>query len=230
MAHAAKILLVNNHPTPSPLQILHSTKRICDLIVETDPVKAVHHWAEHTPDLIVFDVELPEGRLADLVARLRGESIVPIVLLTSNKTEEFALKVYKAGADECIHKPVSPDLLEARLKVWCRRTGTASLDLLEPLRIGDVQLIPSDRALILRGGSPIRLTPLEMRLMYCLMGKPGRAFTSDELCQRIWRDSPEGDRATLKNTVYRLRQKIETDPARPLYICTVPGVGYQFGS
>ena len=151
MAHVAKILLVNNHATPSPLQSLHSTKRICDLVVETDPVKAVHHWAEHTPDLIVFDVELPDPRFADLIARLRGESVVPIVLLISNKTEEFALKVYKAGADECIHKPVSPDLLEARLKVWCRRTGTASLDQLEPLKVGEVQLIPSDRLLVDEG-------------------------------------------------------------------------------
>ena len=229
MAHAARILLIDNLQTPSPLQSLHLAKQSCNLIVESDPVQAVRHWAEKTPDLVVFDVELPEARLVDLIGRLREESVVPIIVLTSSRSEEFTLNAYKAGADECIHKPVSSPILEARLKVWCRRSGTASLDLIEPLRVGEVRLIPSERALVLEAGSRIHLTHLEMRLMYCLMGRPGRAVSFDELCNRIWGDSAEVNMATLKNAIYRLRQKIEADPANPRYVCTVAGVGYQFG-
>jgi two-component system KDP operon response regulator KdpE len=229
MAHAARILLIDNQPTPSPLQSLHLAQRSCHLSVESDPVKAVQHWAETAPDLVVFDVDLPEARLADLVGRLREESVVLIVLLTSNRSEEFALKVYQAGADECILKPVSSSILEARLKVWCRRAGTASLELLEPLRVGEVRLIPSERTLVLEDGSRTHLTHIEMRLMYCLMGRPGRAVTFDELCNRIWGNTAEVNKSTLKNAIYRLRQKIEADPARPRYVCTVAGIGYQFG-
>jgi DNA-binding response OmpR family regulator len=229
MAHAARILLIDNHATPSPLQGLHMAQRSCHLSVESDPVKAVRHWAESAPDLVVFDVDLPEARLADLIRRLRDESVLPILVLAPSRKEDFILSVYAAGADEFIHTPISLAVLEARLKVWCRRSGTASLELLEPLRVGEVRLSPIERILALENGSRIRLTRLEMRLMYNLMGRPGRAVTLDELCNSIWGNPAEVNKATLKNAIYRLRQKIEADPARPRYVCTVAGVGYKFG-
>lgn len=230
MAHAARILLINNHPAPSPLETLHFTRRNCDLRVEADPARAVQHWYDLTPDVIVFDVDLPGVRLADLVARLREESVVPILVLSADLTEEFALRAFEAGVDECIPKTVTLQFLEARMKVWCRRIWSIPLNIVEPLRLGEVRLDPSERTFTLNRSEPVRLTHLETRLLYCLMGKPGRPFTVEELCRRIWGDNPAGNKETLKNTIYRLRQKIEPDSMQPRFIQTVPGGGYRFGS
>jgi DNA-binding response OmpR family regulator len=88
-------------------------------------------------------------------------------------------------------------------------------------------LVPTNRTVVLDAKDPIHLTNLELRLLYYLMGRPGRTLTTTELCQRVWSHHRIGDAATLKNLVYRLRRKIEVDPANPHYIHTVAGVGYR---
>jgi DNA-binding response OmpR family regulator len=229
MAQAVRLLLISNQRTPSPLQTLAFAHRRCELTVDSDPEHAVAHWTEKTPDIIVFDVDLPGARLVSLVTAMREEAVIPILLLTPDRTEEFALAAYEAGVDECILKPVNLALLEARIKVWCRRVWTIPLDILEPITINGMKLVPADRTFSLPGAAPIRLTHLELRLMYCLMAKPGRPLTFEELGVRMWGSIPEANRAMLKNVVYRLRQKIEPDPSRPALVCTVARVGYRFG-
>ena len=100
--------------------------------------------------------------------------------------------------------------------------------MLDPLMVGNFHLIPSDRALQLGKSDPIHLTNLELRLLYYLMGRPGRTVSTEELCRRVWGHGAGGDVATLKNLVYRLRPKIEAEPAHLHYVHTVVSVGYQF--
>jgi DNA-binding response OmpR family regulator len=100
--------------------------------------------------------------------------------------------------------------------------------LLDPLRVGSLHLDPSRHLLERAGREAVHLTNLELRLLYYLMGRPGHTVTTEELCQRVWAPTGESDVRTLKNLVYRLRHKIEEDPARPGYIRMVFGVGYQF--
>jgi two-component system response regulator MtrA len=98
---------------------------------------------------------------------------------------------------------------------------------LDPLKVGKVNLVPSDRTVVIETGTPIRLTNLEMRLLYILMGRPGRTITAEELIQKVWGYSEEADNTVLKNVIYRLRRKIEVDPANPVVIQTISGVGYK---
>jgi DNA-binding response OmpR family regulator len=100
--------------------------------------------------------------------------------------------------------------------------------MLEPLTVDDIELIPSDQAVVLNDRKPIHLTNLELRLLHYLMGRPGRTLSIKELCLHLWRHHSIGDSSTLKNLVYRLRRKIEPDPAHPQYVRTVFGVGYRF--
>jgi DNA-binding response OmpR family regulator len=93
--------------------------------------------------------------------------------------------------------------------------------------VGDIHFVPAERTLILEGKSPVRMTNLELRLMYYLMSHAGRTVTAEELCQRVWGSDREANKSTLKNVVYRLRLKLEPDPTQPHYIRTVAG-GYQF--
>ena len=221
-----KILVVSNIQTTSPLWAFSSTGQRWDISLETDTARMIEHWADLFPDLVVCDIE-PDSLCLDLIEKLREEAVLPILLLTSNQSEIFTLEAYKAGVDECIIKPIHPLVFEAKVKAWLRHAFHVPVNVLNSLKVDDLQLIPSDRTVVFDNGDPIHLTNLELRLMYYLMGRPGRTLTVEELCQHIWGQN-QGDAATLKNLVYRLRRKIEVDPAHPTLVYTVAGVGYRF--
>jgi DNA-binding response OmpR family regulator len=137
------------------------------------------------------------------------------------------LEAYQTGVDECVIKPIHPMVLEAKVKAWLRHSSNVPLEVLNALKVENLQLIPADRTVVFQNQDPIHLTTLELRLLYYLMGRPGRTLTVEELCQHVW-GHRQGDAATLKKLVYRLRQKIEADPANPRLVFTVSGVGYRF--
>ena len=226
MPFVPKILVVSNIQTTSPLWAFSSSNQHWVITLESEPARLIESWADELPDLIVCDI-LPDSLGIGLIAELREEAVLPILMLTSNHADTVMLEAYEAGADECILKPIHPLVFEAKLKAWLRHTSNVPVEVLNTLRVNDLQLIPSDRTVILDDREPIHLTTLELRLLYYLMGRPGRTLTVDELCQHVWRQN-QGDAATLKNLVYRLRRKIETDPAHPNLVYTVAGVGYQF--
>jgi DNA-binding response OmpR family regulator len=227
MSLTTKILIVSDLQSTSPLWAFHITQPRWDVTLEPHPAKAVERWAEILPDLIVCDID-SESVSIETVTKLREQAVLPILLLTSNYARKFILDAYEAGVDECILKPIEPMLLEAKLRAWLRRSSTVPTDVLEALIVDDLHLIPSDRVLVLQNKALIHLTNLELRLLYYLMGRPGRTLTTEELCYHVWSHLSAGDPATLKNLVYRLRRKIEADPANPQYLHTVAGVGYRF--
>ena len=111
-----------------------------------------------------------------------------------------------------------------------RRFGSISADDVNPLKVGTLQLFPSERLVMLKNGGAVQLTNLELRLLYYLMNRPGQIVTGEELNQRVWGYAAEADNTMLKNVVYRLRRKIEADPAKPLIIQTVAGTGYKMAA
>jgi two-component system, OmpR family, response regulator MtrA len=227
MASIQKILIVSDLQANSPLGGFNLTQQHWAITLESHPDKAIQRWAEILPDLIVCDIDSEEISL-EVVTRLRQEAVLPILLLTSYHSDKFLLEIYEAGVDECVFKPIQPLVFEAKMKAWLRRSSNVPVDVLETLKVDDLHLIPSDRAVVLDSREPIHLTNLELRLLYYLMGRPGRTLTTEELCQRVWSHHSIGDPATLKNLVYRVRRKIEADPTHPHYLHTVPGVGYRF--
>jgi DNA-binding winged helix-turn-helix (wHTH) protein len=146
----------------------------------------------------------------------------------SNKADEFILKAYDAGIDECIIKPINPSLFHAKVKAWLRRSLSLPLYALDPIRVGNIKLNPVDRRIVFLGGASFQLTTLELRLLYMLMSRSGRPVPAEELIQKVWGYGEEADNTVLKNVIYRLRRKIETNPAEPAIIQTVVGVGYKF--
>ena len=114
--------------------------------------------------------------------------------------------------------------------MWLRRSWSATTTTLEPVKIGGMHVFPNERMVIRDNGQPVHLTNLELRLMYYLVSHAGKTVTTEELNQRVWGYTGEVDNTMLKNVVYRLRRKIEVDPANPLIIQTVAGVGYKFAA
>lgn len=222
-----KVLIVSNQQTTGPLWVFSLQQQKLNVALESFPANTLSRCEAESPDLIILDISMPEAQILELLRDLRAELLTPILLLAPARTEEFVIEAYKAGVDDCIPKPVSPSLFQAKVKVWLRRFGSVSADTLSPLKVGTLQLFPSERMVFLKNGSAIRLTNLELRLLFYLMNRPWQIVTIEELNQRVWGYTAEVDNTMLKNVVYRLRRKIEADPANPLIVQTVSGVGYK---
>jgi len=230
MSFPPKVLVVSNSLTTGPLWAFSLQERKFDVIMESNPSKLLRRWSEETPNLIVLDFSAQDKPILSMIRTLREESVVPVLLLISNKEEPYVLEAYDSGVDECIIKPISPSLFHAKVKAWLRRSWSVPTSALDPLKIGKVHLVPSDQTVAIEEGKPIHLTSLELRLLFILMSRPGRTVTAEELIHRVWGYSGEADNTVLKNVIYRLRRKIEAEVAEPPIIQTVAGVGYKFVS
>jgi DNA-binding response OmpR family regulator len=196
-----------------------------DVIVAYDGVAGVEAWQQSAPNLIILDLNLPRLDGMGVCRAIRGESDVPIIMLTVRSSDADVVQGLEAGADDYVVKPFSPSQLVARVRAVLRRTDTAPAPV--DLMAGDLRLDRTRNEAQRRGQEPIRLTPLEARLLETLMLHAGQVLTTDTLLTAVWA-AEGGDRAMLKQLVYRLRNKIEPDPAKPIYIETIPGVGYAF--
>jgi DNA-binding response OmpR family regulator len=231
LRQAPKVLVVSNQLTTGPLWVLSLKQQLfVNVVLEPDPANLLHCLVREIPDLVILDVNISNSVLLGMIRDLRRESIIPILLFTSNSSEEFIVQAYQAGVDECILKPVGASLFHAKINVWLRRTGNVASETLDPLRAGNYLLNPAERILVMANGGILHLTNLELRLLYSLMSQPGRTLTSESLIQRVWGSNFEADNTVLKNIIYRLRQKVETNPADPHIIQTVVGVGYRFNA
>jgi DNA-binding response OmpR family regulator len=222
-----KVLIVSNQQTTGPLWVFSLQQQKVNVVLEAVPANTFARYEAEAPDLIILDTNLSEAETLELIRSLRAEMLTPILLLAPARTDEFVLEAYKAGADDCIPKPVSPSLFHAKVKVWLRRFGSIAVDALDPIKVGTLQLFPSEKIVILKNGDTVRLTNLELRLLYYLMSHPGLTVTTEELNRRVWGYSHEMDNTMLKNVIYRLRRKVEANPDNPRIIQTIAGVGYK---
>jgi DNA-binding response OmpR family regulator len=189
---------------------------------------AVDWRAENTSDLILIDVHHPELDTLELVRQLRMDATIPILLLMPDSNETLALEAYRAGVDEYIAKPISPALFLAKMRVWLHRGWTVPANILDNYQVGHFQLEPARRRLLLRDGAEVKLSNLEFRVIHLLMTHPRQVIEAPVIIDRVWGYAGGDVSGLLKNVIYRLRRKIEPDPAHPRYIQSVTGEGYTF--
>ena len=194
-----------------------------DVIQAHDGVIALQRWMELRPDLIILDVNLPKMDGFTVCQRIRRESDVPIILLTVRGEDEDVVHGLEIGADDYITKPFSPRQLVARAHAVLRRARLPSAP--APRQVNDLYLDPNRREARVAQGEPVPLTPLEGRLLGFLMANAGQVLTFDTIIDYVWGPGG-GDRDMLRQLVRRLRSKIEPDPANPIFISTVSGLGY----
>jgi DNA-binding response OmpR family regulator len=187
-----------------------------------DGINALEQFSKESPDLIVLDWGLPRMDGLEVCTRIRNESDVPIIMLTVRDTDDNVIAALEAGADEYIIKPFSPRQLIARIRALLRRAVKEPQELLQA---GDLTFDPERREAHIGGADPIRLTHLETRLLRALMQNPDRVLNSDTLILRVW--GPEGaTNEMLKQLVYRLRNKLDTEAGTPSLIETITNAGY----
>ena len=176
-------------------------------------------------DLLILDINLPDGNGLDLLRALRRESEVPVILLTANDLETDIVAGLELGADDYIAKPFRPLELVSRVKNVLRRRGRSR----SVLRAGDL-LVDTVKGTVTRDGQEIILSALEYRLFLVFLNRQGEVLTRNRLLEEIW--DIAGDYVndnTLTVYIKRLRDKIEKDPAHPEIIETVRGRGYKVG-
>jgi DNA-binding response OmpR family regulator len=201
------------------------------------------------PDLVLLDLRLPDRRGFDVCRDLRAISIVPIIIVTANTDTHDFVAGLEAGADDYVTKPVIPKALAARIRAMLRRValersaddgtdlapsadgaatdtdGESSENRIIKLPHG-VEIREAE-ALVLRDGQAVELTKTEFRLLCELASHPNMVLTRDQLLERVWGYSHLGDGRLVDAHMHRLRNKIEANPAEPVLIQTVRGIGYK---
>jgi two-component system alkaline phosphatase synthesis response regulator PhoP len=178
--------------------------------------------------LVLLDLGLPGLNGEEVLARLRRDSTMPVIVLTGRSEEAERVRVLDLGADDYLVKPASLPELEARIRAVLRRGQTAP----DASRIEFTDLTINRTAHRVEVyDKPVDLTPKEFDLLAFLAASPDQVFTREELLEHVWGSTQEWqDPATVTEHIRRLRLKMEHDPGEPRWLHTVRGVGYRFSN
>ncbi|CAN5504149.1 MAG: response regulator [Iamia sp.] len=200
--------------------------------VARDGAQALDLFDAVQPDLVLLDVMLPKVSGIDVCRELRTRSQVPIIMVTAKGAEIDTVVGLEVGADDYVTKPYRMRELVARMRAVLRRSPNGEAPLAEGgevLQAGDVRLDPERHEVTIRGAE-VSLPLKEFDLLALLLDHSGRVLTRDTLIDRIWGHDYVGDTKTLDVHIKRLRAKIEPDPAHPVHIVTIRGLGYKYAA
>jgi DNA-binding response OmpR family regulator len=221
------ILLVEDELTLAETLRYNLEREGYSVIVAGDGVLGLERARRDQPDLVVLDIMLPRLDGFSVCRILRQESDVPILMLTARQDEVDRIAGLELGADDYVSKPFSLGELLARVRAILRRTDRQPAGSREILDAGSLRIDTGSRR-AWREGVEIGLSQKEFDLLTCLMRNRGMALSRDVLLERVWGYDFLGDSRTVDVHIRWLREKVELDPGKPIYIQTVRGVGYRF--
>ncbi len=195
-------------------------------VADTGP-GAIEEFDRHGADLVLLDLMLPGLPGTEVCRQLRTRSNVPVIMLTAKDTEVDKVVGLELGADDYVTKPYSSRELVARIRAVLRRQGEDDVIADGILSAGPVRM-DIERHLVSVNGENQAFPLKEFELLEFLIRNSGRVLTRSQLIDRVWGSDYFGDTKTLDVHIKRLRAKIEKDPANPVLIQTVRGLGYKF--
>jgi two-component system response regulator RegX3 len=198
-----------------------------DVVLAADGAEGMKQFDAKNPDIVLLDLMLPEVSGTDVCKYIRTKSNVPVIMLTAKDTEIDKVVGLELGADDYVTKPFSTRELLARIKAVLRRGSDLDLESVGAVEGGPIRM-DVDRHALTVNGDPVSMPLKEFELLEFLMRNSGRVLTRGQLMDRIWGSDYVGDGKTLDVHVKRIRSKIEPDPANPVYLTTVRGLGYRF--
>lgn len=225
--HTKKILLVDDEPELRKLVIDILSDDGFSNIIDAGTVQTGLIFArQEKPDLAILDVMLPDGNGFSLMKKLRAFTNIPVIFLTAKDEAADKLAGLGLGADDYVVKPFLPQELLLRVHAVLRRCYKADSPLLEL----EGCTIDFSRAEVNKNGIIIALTAKEHTLLETLSRSEGRIVSIDALCEALWGDNPFGYENSLNAHIRRIREKIETDPSKPVSLITVKGLGYKLNA
>ena len=226
------VLLVDDEPIVREVVARYLRREGFETIEAGDGDTARDLVEQARPALVVLDVMMPGMDGLALCRWIRARSDLPVILLTARGEETDRIVGLELGADDYVTKPFSPRELAARVKTVLRRSAAGAATpgrdaRLEPIAVAGLAIDPAARTVV-RAGAELRLTAKEFDLLLFLVTNPRQVFSRDQLMERVWGYTAAVDSGTVTVHVRRLREKIEADPAVPVHLETVWGVGYRF--
>ena len=225
-----KILIVEDESSFSEALSFLLGKEGYEVAVAATGTDAIKQFNENGADLILLDLMIPEISGVEVCKTIRTTSQVPIIMLTAKDSEIDKVVGLELGADDYVTKPYSSRELVARIRAVLRRNGDLGEDAASSgtLSVGPVRL-DTERHVVEINGTVAQFPLKEFELLEFLMRNSGRVLTRTQLIDRVWGSDYVGDTKTLDVHIKRLRAKIEADPANPVFIQTVRGLGYKLG-
>jgi len=198
-----------------------------DVILAPNGAEGMKLFDSMNPDLVLLDLMLPEVSGTEVCKYIRTKSNTPVIMLTAKDTEIDKVVGLELGADDYVTKPFSTRELLARIKAVLRRGGEMENDFVGAVEVGPIRMDVERHALSVNGEA-VSMPLKEFELLEFLMRNSGRVLTRGQLMDRVWGSNYVGDGKTLDVHVKRIRSKIEPDPANPVHLTTVRGLGYRF--
>ncbi|GAA2438624.1 hypothetical protein GCM10010388_29130 [Streptomyces mauvecolor] len=222
----SRILVVDDDPTVAEVVTGYLERAGHTVDLAADGPAALRAATRRRPDLVVLDLMLPGMDGLEVCRRLRATAPIPVIMLTARGDEDDRILGLEIGADDYVTKPFSPRELVLRVESVLRRARTATARPGPRMSRSGIALDPAARTAS-KDGNELALTLREFDLLAYLLARPGEAISRERLMHEVW-GWEFGDLSTVTVHVRRLRGKIETDPAKPVLIRTVWGVGYRF--
>jgi two-component system response regulator RegX3 len=198
-----------------------------EVLDAADGNAAIELFKSTNPDIVLLDLMMP-GMSGNEVCRvIRQTSNVPVIMLTAKDSEIDKVVGLEIGADDYVTKPYSTRELLARMKAVLRRNSEPT-PVTDGLLEGGPVSMDVDRHMVFVNGQKVAMPLKEFELLEFLLRNPGRVLTRGQLIDRVWGGDYYGDTKTLDVHIKRLRSKIEDDPANPVLIQTIRGLGYKF--
>lgn len=223
-----RILLVEDEGSLSePLSFLLSREGF-EVEIAEDGQLALDIFANGNFDIILLDLMIPKVPGNEVCRQIRTTSNIPIIMLTAKDTEVDKVVGLELGADDYVTKPYSTRELLARIKAVLRRNVKDDVQDDDGVIEIDGIRLDADRHTLHVQGALVAIPLKEFELLEYLMSNAGRVLTRGQLIDRVWGTDYYGDTKTLDVHIKRLRSKIEADPAEPVHLVTVRGLGYRF--
>jgi two-component system, OmpR family, response regulator RegX3 len=222
-----RLLVVEDEESFSDALSYMLRKEGFEVAVAPTGTDALDEFDRSGADLVLLDLMLPGLSGTEVCRQLRTRSSVPVIMLTAKDSEVDKVVGLELGADDYVTKPFSSRELLARIRAVLRRGTDPAEVVLAVLEAGPVRM-DVERHVVTVAGQSVRLPLKEFELLELLLRNAGRVLTRGQLIDRIWGADYVGDTKTLDVHVKRLRAKIEPDPARPIHLLTVRGLGYKF--
>jgi len=226
-----RILLVDDEPNVRDVLAEYLRTEGFEVCEAADGLAALERALSDRPDLIILDLNLPKLSGSEVFRRLRTVDNTPVIMLTARVNELDRIVGLELGADDYVGKPFSPREVVARVRNVLRRHRATFQPANESSRqrIGSLEIDRPGHEVLL-DGERINLTPTEFRILELLAGNIGRAFTRDQILDKISNEHSDVFDRTLDRHIANLRHKIEADPSHPRFVLTVFGVGYKMAS
>lgn len=226
-----KILIIEDEHSIATLLSYNLVQAGFETIIANDGKEGFEKALSERPSLILLDLMLPTMDGVEVCKELRSQKLnTPIIMLTAKDDEFDKVLGLELGADDYMTKPFSPREVVARVKAVLRRVEVSPVsanDSSAPLQFGNLYVYP-ERFEAFLNDEPLEFTPKEFELLVYLMENKNRVLTRDQLLSAVWKYDFAGDTRIVDVHISHLREKIEENSRKPIFIKTIRGLGYKF--